>query len=78
MKMYINKKDKEHIQRLVFKDYCLCCNTRNKALKEGDNKTHDDLINHELYLHDLLINKFGMSEKRLCDMQSKMYLNDTY
>lgn len=76
--MYLNKKDKEHIQHLVFKDYCLCCNTKNKALEEGDYERHDNLIEHELYLYDLLVKKFSMNEKYLSDLQKKMFLNDTY
>lgn len=28
--MYLNKKDREYVQHLIFKDYCLVCNTRIK------------------------------------------------
>ncbi|WP_286315381.1 hypothetical protein [Romboutsia ilealis] len=76
--MYLNKKDKEYIQHLVFRDYCLTCNTRNKALEEGNYERHDYLIREEIYLRDLLINKFGMSENYLHSLQKKMYLHDTY
>lgn len=76
--MYLNKKDKEFIQHLVFKEYCLCCNTRNKAEQEGDLNKASDLIGQELYLHDLLVNKFDMSENDIYNLQNKMYLNDTY
>ena len=76
--MYLNKKDKEYIQHLVFKDYCLTCNTRQKAECEGDFNKANDLLYHELYLKELLINKFGMSEERLYNLQRKMYIHDTY
>lgn len=76
--MYLNKKDKEYIQHLVFKDYCLTCNTRNKAEQDGDLNKASDLIYQELYLKDLLVNKFGMSENYLHSQQKMMYLHDTY
>lgn len=76
--MYLNKKDKEYIQHLVFKDYCLTCNTRQKAECEGDYEKHDSLIGQELYLYNLLISKFGMSEEYLFNLQRKMYRHDTY
>ena len=76
--MYLNKKDKEYMKNLVFRAYCLTCNTREKALMEGNFEKHDSLISEEMYLHDLLINKFKMNEDYLYDLKSKMYLNDTY
>lgn len=76
--MYLNKKDKEYIQHLVFRDYCLTCNTRKKAFEEGNYERHDDLIREEMYLYDLLINKFNMNEDYLYNLQKKMYLYDTY
>lgn len=76
--MYLNKKDKEYIQNLVFKDYCLTFNSRIKAEEENNLDKAKDLLYNELYLKDLLINKFGITEKYLYDLQSKMYLNDVY
>ncbi len=76
--MYLNKKDKEYIQHLVFKDYCLTCNTRKKAETEGDLNRASDLIGQEIYLYNLLIDKFGMSENCLYNLQKKMFLYDTY
>lgn len=77
--MYLNKKDREYVQHLIFKDYCLVCNTRIKLEdKQEDLNRANDLLYHELYLKELLINKFGMSEEHLYNLQRKMYIHDTY
>lgn len=47
--MYINKKDKEYIQQLIFRDYCMCKNTKEKALKENNFEYADQLMEQELY-----------------------------
>ena len=76
--MYINKKDKEYIQQLIFKDYCMCKNTKEKALKENNFEYADQLMEQELYLKELLLEKFKMNENHFNDLQNKMYLTKTY
>ena len=76
--MYINKKDMKYLEQLVINDYLVCCNTKRLADKENNLKYADELMYREMYIKELLLEKFKVNENYLEDIKNKMFLGVTY